>query len=31
MIYSPRKHQQLAGEFLREHNRAALLLDMGLG
>ena len=31
MIYSPRKHQQLAGDFLREHNRAALLLDMGLG
>lgn len=31
MRYTPRKHQQLAGDFLREHNRAALLLDMGLG
>lgn len=31
MKYTPRKHQQLAGDFLREHNRAALLLDMGLG
>ena len=31
MKYAPRKHQQLAGDFLREHNRAALLLDMGLG
>lgn len=31
MRYTPRKHQQLAGDFLRGHNRAALLLDMGLG
>ena len=31
MKFVPRKHQQLAGDFLREHNRAALLLDMGLG
>lgn len=31
MNYIPREHQKLAGEFLREHNRAALLLDMGLG
>ena len=31
MKYAPRKHQQLAGDFLRGHNRAALLLDMGLG
>ena len=31
MEFIPRRHQKLAGDFLREHNRAALLLDMGLG
>ena len=31
MNYTPLKHQQLAGDFLRGHNRAALLLDMGRG
>lgn len=29
--YIPRRHQELAGEFLRTHNKAALFLDMGLG
>lgn len=31
MQYGPLKHQQLAGEFLRRHDRCALFLDMGLG
>ena len=31
MKFVPRKHQLLAGKFLREHDRGALLLDMGLG
>ena len=31
MKFVPRKHQILAGKFLREHDRGALLLDMGLG
>ena len=31
MQYVPKAHQQLALEFLRSHNRAALFLDMGLG
>lgn len=31
MIYKPKRHQQIAAQFLREHKRAALFLDMGLG
>ena len=31
MEYTPRRHQQIADEFLRGHDRGALLLDMGLG
>ena len=31
MKFIPRRHQVLAGQFLREHDRGALLLDMGLG
>jgi len=29
--YIPRRHQQIAAEFLATHNRCALFLDMGLG
>lgn len=29
--YTPRPHQALAGEFLQQHKRGALFLDMGLG
>ena len=29
--YIPRAHQELASQFLREHKRCALFLDMGLG
>lgn len=31
MEYVPKKHQQIAAEFLRDHDRCALFLDMGLG
>ena len=31
MKYEPKPHQEIALEFLREHKRAALFLDMGLG
>ena len=31
MQYKPHKYQQIAIQFLREHNRSALFLDMGLG
>ncbi|MBQ1790859.1 MAG: DEAD/DEAH box helicase [Oscillospiraceae bacterium] len=31
MKYSPRRHQVLAERWLREHERCALFLDMGLG
>lgn len=31
MKFEPRPHQALALDFLREHNRAGLFLDMGLG
>lgn len=31
MKYIPRRHQQIADEFCRTHNRGILLLDMGLG
>ena len=31
MRYTPKKHQQIAAEFLASHNRCALFLDMGLG
>ena len=31
MIYRPRRHQVLAERWLREHERCALFLDMGLG
>ena len=31
MQYIPRRHQQIAAEFLATHNRCALFLDMGLG
>ena len=31
MEYVPKQHQQIALEFLRNHKRAALFLDMGLG
>lgn len=31
MKYTPRKHQQIADRWLREHDRTGLLLDMGLG
>lgn len=27
----PRKHQEIAIEFLRRNNRAGVLIDMGLG
>ena len=29
MQYVPKKHQQIAAEFLRNHDRCALFLDMG--
>lgn len=31
MQYVPKKHQEIAAKFLREHDRCALFLDMGLG
>ena len=31
MQYIPHRHQQIADEFCRTHNRGILLLDMGLG
>jgi len=31
MQYIPRKHQQIAAEFLAAHDRCCLFLDMGLG
>ena len=31
MHYDPRPHQKIAAEFLRDHSRAGLFLDMGLG
>lgn len=31
MQYRPKRHQQIADEFLRSRSRAGLLLDMGLG
>ena len=31
MEFVPKRHQELALEFLRTHNRCALFLDMGLG
>lgn len=31
MEYIPKKHQQIAAKFLRDHDRCALFLDMGLG
>ena len=31
MLYDPRPHQTLAAEFLADHKRAGLFLDMGLG
>ena len=31
MQYLPKKHQQIAADFLAAHNRCALFLDMGLG
>ena len=31
MEYIPKKHQQIAADFLRDHDRCALFLDMGLG
>lgn len=29
MQYVPKRHQRLAAEFLAEHDRCALFLDMG--
>lgn len=29
MQYVPKKHQEIAAEFLAEHDRCALFLDMG--
>lgn len=29
MQYVPKKHQQIAADFLASHNRCALFLDMG--
>lgn len=29
MQYVPKKHQQIAAEFLRSHDRCCLFLDMG--
>lgn len=31
MNYVPKKHQEIAADFLRQHRRSALFLDMGLG
>ena len=31
MKYTPKRHQQIAADFLAAHNRCALFLDMGLG
>lgn len=31
MQYIPKPHQQIAADFLREHDKCALFLDMGLG
>lgn len=31
MHYDPRPHQKIAADFLRNHKRAGLFLDMGLG
>ena len=31
MRYNPRPHQKIAGDFLREHPKCCLFLDMGLG
>lgn len=31
MKFEPLKHQEIALKFLRDHDRGALLLDMGLG
>lgn len=31
MQYVPRRHQQIADDFLKTHDRGILLLDMGLG
>ena len=31
MIYQPKPHQKLASAFLKNHDRAGLFLDMGLG
>lgn len=31
MKYSPKPHQAIAEKFLKEHQRCALFLDMGLG
>ena len=31
MQYEPRRHQQIAADFLAAHDRCALFLDMGLG
>lgn len=29
MEYVPKKHQQIAQQFLHDHDRCALFLDMG--
>lgn len=31
MKYEPRRHQEIAIQFLKDHDRGALFLDMGLG
>lgn len=31
MEYVPKKHQKIAADFLKDHDRCALFLDMGLG
>ena len=31
MKFEPKRHQEIAMKFLREHNRGCLFLDMGLG
>lgn len=31
MKYNPRPHQEIAGNFLLEHPKCCLFLDMGLG
>jgi len=30
MLYVPREHQKIAAQFLKNHKRAGLFLDMGL-